>query len=268
MMRSRNSKILLGVIIGALVVSTPILFLMLSSQPPANEINVRLLITTGVMIEAKGVRIYIDPYFIPSNYSDLPADVILITHPHGDHYSPSDIGDILTNDTVFVCPNNMTDAIERFDGLGVDPGDSFLVGEINFTAFRMYMPDYPSGLDSGHPKAANWTSFIIDIDGFRIYHAGDAKYMEELEELTGTIDLAFLPIYWDTGYGPLNESLLPIVDAIDLLQPKTTIPTHFFDIYRETFITEYSILVQSPDCEILNLEYWTTCTYELDANNT
>lgn len=265
-MRSRNSKILFGVIIGAIIVSTPIILLMFPAQP-TNEIKVKLLMTAGVMIEARGVRIYIDPYFIPSNYTDLPADVILITHPHDDHYSPSDIEDILTNDTLFVCPNNMTDAIDRFDGLGVDPGDSFLVDGINITAFHMYMPDYDSGLDSGHPQTHNWTSFIIEIDGFRIYHAGDAKYMEELTEISDTIDLAFLPIYWDPGFGPLNASLLPIVDSIDLLRPKTTIPTHFFDLYRETFISEYSILVENPDCEILNLEYWTTLTFENDGND-
>lgn len=168
----------------------------------------------------------------------------------------------MTNDTLFVCPANMTDAIDRFDGFGVNPGDSFLVGDIKITAFYTYMPDYAEN-PSFHPKASNWTSYIIDIDGFTIYHAGDSKYMEELGELTGTIDVAFLPIFFDPGYGPLNESLLLTVDAIELLQPRFTNPIHFNDINRETFMSEYSILVENPNCEILNFAYYTSQVFEI-----
>ena len=263
MLGSRNSKIALGVVIGAIVISAPLLMMMMQPvHEPPSEITLKLLNNAGVMIEFDGVRIYIDPLYIPSNYTELPADVILITHDHGDHYSASDIEDIITNDTLFVCPENMTHAIERFNGTGVNPGDNFLVGDINITAFPMYLPDYPSGVASAHPREANWTSFLIEIDGFTIFHAGDTKYIPEYEELTSTIDVAFLPIYFDGGLGALNDSLLPIVDAIDMIQPRFTILTHFSDINREIFITEYSILVENTITEILNLPYFTTVVYE------
>jgi L-ascorbate metabolism protein UlaG (beta-lactamase superfamily) len=170
----------------------------------------------------------------------------------------------MTNDTLFVCPENMTEAIERFDGLGVNPGDSFFVGDINITTFPLYLDDYPSGLPSFHPRAANWTSFIIDINGFTIFHAGDTKYIDEYEELTGTIDVAFLPIYFDPGLGSLNASLIPIVDSINMIQPHYAIPTHFTDPNREIFITEYSILVDCPNCEILDWPYYTSRIFMSD----
>jgi L-ascorbate metabolism protein UlaG (beta-lactamase superfamily) len=259
MNQSNNSKYVLVLIIGVIVVSTPIILMMMPpAQEPPTEIKVTLLLNAGVMIEVEGIRIYIDPLYIPSNYTELPADVILITHPHTDHYSPSDIEDIMTNDTLFVCPEDMTDAIDRFDGLGVNPGDSFLVGDINITAFPLYLDDYPSGLPSFHPRAANWTSFIIDIDGFTIFHAGDTKYIDEYAELTGTIDVAFLPIYFDPGLGPLNASLLPIVDSINMIQPDYTILTHFTGTNNDIFMSEYSILVESPNCEILGWQYFTS----------
>lgn len=255
-----NSKIALVAIIGVIVISTPIILMLPPAQTPPTEIKLTLLFYAGVMIEVEDIRIYIDPFIIPSNYTDLPADVILITHEHFDHYSPLAIQTVLTNDTLFVCPENMTEAIERFDGFGVNPGDSFLVGDINITAFHMYMPDYDAQI-SAHPRATNSTSYIIEIEGFTIFHAGDSKYMDELSELTGTIEVAFLPIYFDPGYGALNESLLPVVDAINTIQPNYTIPTHFTDANRETFITEYSILVTNPSCEILNLPFFTSRTY-------
>ena len=256
----------MAAIVGVVVVSASLILMMPPAQEPPSEIKVNLLLITGVMIEAKGLRIYIDPFLLPSNYTELPADVILITHPHSDHYSRLDIETIITNDTLFVCPENMTDAIDRFDGFGVNPGDSFLVGDINITAFPLYLDDYSTGQPTFHPKAANWTSFIIDIDGFKIFHAGDTKYIYEYEELTGTIDLAFLPIYFDPGLGALNASLLPIVDSIDMIQPRTTILTHFTTNNLETFISEYSILIETSSCEILDLPYFTSRIFEINPN--
>ena len=264
MFGSKRSIIVLGIIIGAFVISASFLLLIPPTEDPPTEIRVNLLSNVGVMIEVDDIRIFIDPLYIPDNYSILPADVILITHDHTDHYSPSDIEDIITNDTLFICPANMTHAIERFNGTGVNPGDTFRVGDINITAFHLYLPDYWSGLPSAHPRSANWTSYIIEIDGFTIFHAGDAKYIPEYEELTGTIDLAFLPIYFDPGLGPLNASLLPIVDAIDMIQPRIVIPTHFTNENREIFMSEYSILVESSATEILNLPYYTIRIFETD----
>jgi L-ascorbate metabolism protein UlaG (beta-lactamase superfamily) len=266
MNRPSNSKLAVALIIGVIVVSTPIILMLPPAYTPPTEIKLTLLYYAGVMIEVAGVRIYIDPFILPSNHTDMPADVILITHQHYDHYSPLDIEDVMTNDTLFVCPENMTDAVERFDGLGVNPGDSFMVGAINITAFHMYMPDYDERI-SAHPRAANATSYIIEIEGFTIFHAGDSKYMDELSELTGTIDVAFLPIYFDPGYGALNESLLPVVDAIDLLQPNYTIPTHFTDADRETFISEYCVLIENPSCEILNFSFFTSRTFVIGEDD-
>jgi L-ascorbate metabolism protein UlaG (beta-lactamase superfamily) len=160
----------------------------------------------------------------------------------------------------------MTEAIDRYDGFAVNPGNSFLFGDFNITAIPMYAPDYTSGVPSNHPREANWTSFIIDIDGFKILHSGDAKYMEEYEELTGTIDLALLSINFDPTWGGVNESLLPIVDAINMIRPKYTIPINTIDVVRETFVADYCTLIEHSDCEILNLGYWTSCTIAIDGN--
>ncbi|MBY8999138.1 MAG: hypothetical protein KGD60_15600, partial [Candidatus Thorarchaeota archaeon] len=70
------------------------------------------------------------------------------------------------------------------------------------------------------------------------------------------------------GLGSLNASLLPIVDAINMIQPRTTILTHFADDDLETFISEYSILVSNTDCEILNIPYFSTRIFETDGNDT
>ncbi|MFW9806533.1 MAG: MBL fold metallo-hydrolase [Candidatus Thorarchaeota archaeon] len=265
MSQSTNSKAIAAVITGIVIVSASLVFVLPNLLESPTEIEVTLIYNAGVMIEAKGVRIFIDPLYLPNNYSELSADVILITHPHTDHYNPEDIDEILTNDTLFVCPKNMTGAIEQYDGFGVNPGDSFLVGDINITAFPLYLPDYPSGAPSFHPREANWTSYIIEIDGFTIFHAGDTKYIDEYDQLTGLIDVAFLPIYFDGGLGPLNASLLPIVDAINTIQPRYAILTHYMTANLDIFMTEYSILVDSPSSEILGWAYETSRIFTADG---
>ncbi|MHA1638008.1 MAG: MBL fold metallo-hydrolase [Candidatus Thorarchaeota archaeon] len=282
---SRNTKIGLVLIITALVIGTPLLVINYLGQPlqqnevddtiddfvdPQTQIiadglvNITLLDWAGVMIEWNYTRIYIDPYLISSNYSAYPADLILITHHHPDHYSFFDIRDVENNDTQIVIPASMDDKVERHDALAVKPGDSFMFEGINITAFPMYVQDYPSGAHSAHPIDGNYTSYIIDIDGFVIFHGGDAKYMDEYEQLTGKIDVALLAIYFDPGYGPLNNSLLPIIEAIEMIQPEYCIPTHMYNHDDEIFMDEY-VPTLTDDCEVMNIGFYGFRVFSLES---
>ena len=281
---TRNTRIALTLIVATLVIVTPLVVMSFLNQnpPPSGDgddndntdpleipvtsVNVTLLDTAGVMIEANNIRIYIDPYRIPkSNFSEYPADLILITHAHADHYSRFDINDVLKNSTLVVCPESMTTQLERYNNsLGVKPGDSFLYRGINITAFDLYLDNYPSGALSAHPKNNNWTSYIIDIDGFIIFHAGDAKYMEEYEEFPVDIDVAFLPIYFDPGYGVKNESLAPIIQVIETIKPDYCIPTHWYFSDNELFMQDYVPLLED-DCEVMNLGFFESHVFNVNS---
>ena len=56
---------------------------------------------SGFRIDAKGATIYIDPYRISGG---PPADLILVTHGHYDHYSPQDVERIRADHTWLVAP--------------------------------------------------------------------------------------------------------------------------------------------------------------------
>ena len=63
---------------------------------------------------------YIDPWGL---VGDLPpADLILITHAHGDHYEKSDIAKVKASKTAFVAP---ADVAKELSGkvTAVKPGD-------------------------------------------------------------------------------------------------------------------------------------------------
>ena len=52
-----------------------------------------------VCFEQDDVVIYVDPYGIEDRPQD--ADLVIITHSHGDHYSPQDIARVKKEDTCF-----------------------------------------------------------------------------------------------------------------------------------------------------------------------
>ncbi len=248
-MRTR-ALALTGVLVAGLVSSALVGLILYGPGPADNSIKLTLLDHAGVMIEAQGLRIYIDPINLEENYTQLPADAVLITHDHGDHYQESNVSLVQKDGTVNVFPEVMADAISTHDGVGVVPGDQLTVGTIGITAFYMYTTA-PEGYESSHPREMNYTSYIVDIDGFTIFHAGDSKNITEYEQLTGTIDVALLPI------GPGCQTMYneEVVDAIDKIQPDYFIPIHTTELNAALFVYAYGDdIALVCDCEAIVLD--------------
>ncbi len=291
MLSSSNSKIGFALIIATLLVATPLaLFSFMNQTPPQTEgegenitneetdspeeeeyeppvlqtpvesINITLFTHSGTLIEANNIRIYVDPYELNETYSEYPADLILITHSHYDHYSPDDIQLIITNDTFVVLPQYLAPNLALYDnGMVANPGDSFDFGGINITVFYMYYQG-----SANHPKSANSNSYFIEIDGFTIFHGGCAKYMPELENITMDIDVALLGIVYDMDVGSRETNFLSTLQVIELLEPEYCIPTHWIEeIDREIFHDDYVPLIDD-DCIVLNLDFFSWHVFSND----
>ncbi len=232
----------LSVIVAAAAIATPTTIVLVNKN---SSIHINLLENAGVMIEAKGVRIYIDPINLPDNYSDLPADAILITHEHGDHYQSTMITMLKNDNTKIVFPEIMDSYISLFDGIGVLPGDEFNVGSIKVSCFYMYT-------ETSHPQSSNYTSYIIDINGFTIFHAGDSWNIPEYAQLKGLIDVAMLPL----GPGCQTMTGMDVVNVIDVLDAKYFIPIHYGVGADVSFINTYGSAVENAGCEIIHLSYF------------
>ena len=249
---SLTLKIKLIIIIGSVVAGAAIVVpttVVLLNNNNSDEMVFTLLYNAGVMIEAKGLRIYIDPINLPyQNYSDLDADAILITHDHGDHYQYSMVSMLQKENTTNVFPAIMTEAINDHDGMSVIPGDTFFIGttdvSIKISCFYMYT-FAPEPYDPSHPPESNYTSYIIDIDGFTIFHAGDSGDLPEYSELTGTIDWALLPL----GPGCQTMYDLEVVNVLETIGPTYFTPIHsdeegrnrFLSIY-ESYLTDFTVI--------------------------
>jgi len=155
--------------------------------------------------------VYTDPYNIESGQD---ADIVLVTHEHFDHCSPDDIKKIQTPKTVVVTEN---DSAKKLSGdiRILKPGDSLTIDDVRIEAVPAYNVD-----KDFHPKAKGWLGFILEMDGFRIYHAGDTDFIPEMEAFK--VDIALLPV---SGTYVMTSD--EAVEAALAINPGLAIPMHF-----------------------------------------
>ena len=164
----------------------------------------------GFRIEA-AKTIYVDPYQISSGPK---ADLILITHEHFDHCSPEDVAKIQQSETVIVTEKDSAKKLSG-DVRVIAPGESVKVDDVTVEA----VPSYNTDKDF-HPKKNAWLGFIVEVDGVRIYHAGDADFIPEMKDFN--VDIALLPVS-----GTYVMTADQAVEAALAIQPKLAIPMHY-----------------------------------------
>jgi len=157
------------------------------------------------------LTVYIDPYQIPPGPQ---ADLILITHEHFDHCSPEDVSLIQGPHTVVVTEPLSAQKLSG-DVRTVRPGDRVEAGKASVLAVPSYNTD-----KAFHPKANHWLGFVLEMDGARIYHAGDADFIPEMADLD--VDIALLPVS-GTYVMTWNQA----VEAARAIGPGLAIPMHY-----------------------------------------
>jgi L-ascorbate metabolism protein UlaG (beta-lactamase superfamily) len=170
-------------------------------------------------IEHGGLLIYVDPFKVPDG--EPPADVLLLTHDHGDHLSPDDIARIRGAETKVFAGPAVTSKIEQpFTELSV--GDSAEYRSLKVHAVPAYTTTKLR--DSGeptHPKEAQHVGYRFEIGELSFYFAGDTDVIPEMEEI-GPVDYAFLPVS-----GVFVMTAEEAAEAAKIIQPSVAIPCHY-----------------------------------------
>lgn len=127
--------------------------------------------------------IYIDPWKVGQETKD--GDIVLVSHSHQDHWSKSDIDKVRNESSRIV---GSTDVVKT-GGVGepLAPGGILEIADIRIFGTPAYNLRKPF-----HPQRKRWLGFIVEIDGVRIYYAGDTDHIPEMAKLEN-IDLALLP---------------------------------------------------------------------------
>ncbi len=119
------------------------------------------------------------------------ADIILVTHNHGDHCSPPKIQKLRKKDTVVVAPKNCASRIGG-NVRTIKPGEKIAVNGVRIEAVEAYnIKRFKSSGALWHPKGYG-VGYLIKVEGNTIYHAGDTDFIPEMRKLV-SIDVALLP---------------------------------------------------------------------------
>jgi len=164
----------------------------------------------GFRIDA-AKRVYFDPYQIEGG---PVADLILISHEHFDHCSPEDVAKIQAPETVIVTEK---DSAKKLTGdiRILKPGEILDLGDVKIEA----VPSYNTDKDF-HPRKNGWLGFIVELEGVKVYHAGDADFIPEMKDFD--VDIALLPVS-----GTYVMTADQAVKAALAINPKLAIPMHY-----------------------------------------
>lgn len=168
------------------------------------------------LINIQGKNIYIDPFRL-STVKDH-ADAILITHPHFDHMSIDDIKEIADPKTEIFVPKDSVDKVKYGKVRGLEPYKTYEFQGIKFSTIPSY--NNVSEKLKFHPRQNNWVGYIINVNGTKIYHAGDTDFIEEMKELD--VDIALLPMG-----GTYTMDIDQAINAANAIKAKKVIPMHY-----------------------------------------
>lgn len=153
--------------------------------------------------------IYIDPWRVVR--SPQPADIILITHEHYDHCSSGDVEKLCGAKTV-ILGNEKVKALIPLTTI-IRPWQSHTFDKVSIKAIPAYAPN---GIQ--HKKSEGGLGFVISINYYDIYVAGDTDLIPEMDLISP--DIAILPIDNNDTMG-LRESII----AIERLKPRWVMPS-------------------------------------------
>ncbi|MCX6364926.1 MAG: MBL fold metallo-hydrolase [Actinobacteria bacterium] len=166
--------------------------------------------------------VYIDPWKLCAEAP--PADLILVTHDHFDHFSPDDIARVVTPRTTLIGPASVTDQVDGVTALTLGAGETATVGGVTVTAVPAYNIDkFRRPGEVFHPPAAGGLGYIVELDGRRIYHAGDTDAIPEMRGVR--CDVALLPVS-----GTYVMTAEEAAEACRMISATAVVPMHFGDI--------------------------------------
>lgn len=165
---------------------------------------------------AAGKVIWIDPFRLTTE--EPKADLLFITHAHGDHLSEDDFKKVLKSTTIVVGPPDCIAPIPASDDRkrAVAPGETHDIEGIHVEVVPAYNLDKPY-----HPRSNNWVGYIFDLGGRRVYHAGDTDRIPELKNIRA--DVAMLPVGGTYTMGA-EEAAAAILEDI---KPTLAVPIHY-----------------------------------------
>jgi len=157
------------------------------------------------------VTIYIDPYEVPKGMDS--ADIVLITHDHFDHKDVKSIMNLADEETVVIYPKGCL--VEGYKSCEISgAGEKLEIKGVKIETVPAYNINKP------YHKKGSGVGYIVEMDGVRIYHAGDTDRTPEMRNIK--VDVALLPIG-----GTYTMDVKEAVEAAGDIRAEYYIPMHY-----------------------------------------
>ncbi len=173
-----------------------------------------------------GQQILVDPFLdgnptAPVGSDDVEADVILLTHGHGDH-----LGDTLSIarrcGSLCICENELASYLSS---KGLNAHTMHIGGEFGFDFGRVKLTQaLHTSVTPDKACHGAATGMLIRVDGQVIYHMGDTGLFSDLK-LIGEmedVDLLLVPIGDNFTMG-IKDAIM----ACEFIRPKQVVPMHY-----------------------------------------
>jgi len=194
--------------------------------------------SAGFLLRTSNYAIAIDPSSLLLDDIDSldRLDAIFITHDHGDHFDPDTVIAMQTKTNSFVIADPtsasmLTDKIPEDKLIQIKSNEQMTISGITVDAFA-----------ADHPTETPLV-YVIEFDGFRIFHGSDSGFVEDLKNIESRVHVAFVPA------GDPSPTASPQV-AFEMTQatnPYVVIPMHGSPQQMQ----EFSNLVESSDLQTI-----------------
>jgi hypothetical protein len=155
------------------------------------EVIIHPVFHASLALVGSNAVIYADP--AANRFTGLPpADIILFTHTHSDHFNAGALSGLAGSNAVIVAPPAVYELVPsplRSRTTVLTNGAATLVMGVAVEA----VPMYNTGSSPAHPRGQG-NGYVLTMGGRRIYIAGDSSDTPEMRALTG-LDVAFINIY-------------------------------------------------------------------------
>ena len=182
----------------------------------AGDVLIHPVEHASFVMQWDGKTIYNDPVGGGSAFDGIPmADLILVGHSHGDHFSSGTLSAISTAATQIIAPQDVFDRLSatlKARTTVLANGESTEVLGLNIAAIPAYNSNHPQGRDNG---------YIVTIGDRRLYMSGDTGDIAEMRGLEN-IDIAFVAMNI-----PYTMSVDQAASAIREFKPSIVYPYHY-----------------------------------------
>ncbi len=184
---------------------------------------------SAFLVQSKGFRALVDPFLTGNSHTDVTPDDfkdithIFVTHGHSDHLGDTEA--IAKNcNSLVICNAEIASFLSKRN---VRTHPMHIGGRKTFDFGRVKMTPalHGSGIttENGTIEGGNPGGFLIEIEGKKLYHAGDTGLSMEMKLLEReNIDVALIPIG-----GNFTMDVEDAVTAVNFIQPKIVIPMHY-----------------------------------------